>query len=75
MESGLFPLFQAEQGRVTDRTLIRHKVKVEKYLELQGRFKHLFDPPDTEAIAAIQAIADANINEFDLLDQEKGHGT
>jgi pyruvate ferredoxin oxidoreductase beta subunit len=75
VESGLFPLFQAEHGRVTDRTLIRHKVKVEKYLELQGRFKHLFNPPDTKAIAAIQAIADRNIQEYDLLDQEKCHGT
>jgi pyruvate ferredoxin oxidoreductase beta subunit len=75
VESGLFPLFQAEHGRVTDRTLIRHKVKVEKYLELQGRFKHLFNPPDTKAIAAIQAIADGNIQEYDLLDQEKCHGT
>lgn len=67
VESGLFPLFQAEHGQVTDRTLIRHRVNVEKYLELQGRFKHLFDPLDTEGIAAIQAIADANIKEFDLL--------
>ena len=75
VESGLFPLFQAEHGHVTDRTLIRHKVKVEKYLELQGRFKHLFNPPDTEAIAGIQAIADANIKEYGLLDQEKHHGT
>ena len=75
VESGLFPLLLAEHGRVTDRTLIRHKVNVEKYLELQGRFKHLFDPIDTRGIAAIQAIADANIKEYDLLDQEKCHGT
>jgi pyruvate ferredoxin oxidoreductase beta subunit len=68
VESGLFPLFEAEFGKVTDRTLIRRKVPVERYLELQGRFKHLFrEPRDSEAIAAIQAIADENIRTCGLL--------
>ena len=68
VESGLFPLFEAEFGKVTDRTLIRRKVPVERYLELQGRFKHLFrEPRDSEAIAAIQAIADENITTYGLL--------
>jgi pyruvate ferredoxin oxidoreductase beta subunit len=68
VESGLFPLFEAEFGKVTDRTHIRRKVPVERYLEIQGRFKHLFrEPPDMEAIAAIQAIADENIRTCGLL--------
>ena len=68
VESGLFPLFEAEFGKVTDRTLIRRKVPVERYLEIQGRFKHLFrEPRDSEAIAAIQAIADENITTYGLL--------
>jgi pyruvate ferredoxin oxidoreductase beta subunit len=68
VESGLFPLFEAECGKVTDRTLIRQKVPVERYLELQGRFKHLFgEPRDTATIAAIQAIADNNIETYGLL--------
>ena len=67
VESGLFPLFEANAGVVGDRTLIRHKVPVERYLELQSRFAHLFQPRrDTEAIAAIQAIADANISLYKL---------
>lgn len=71
VESGLFPLFEAENGRVTDRTPIRRKVPVERYLELQGRFKHLFgDPPDTAAIATIQSIADENIQRYGLLRKE-----
>ena len=74
VESGLFPLFEAEYGRVTDRTPIRRQVPVEQYLELQGRFKHLFgDPPNTEAIAGIQAMADANIREYDLLGKKDVH--
>jgi len=76
VESGLFPLFEAEHGTVIDRTPIRRKVPVERYLELQGRFKHLLgDTPDTDALAAIQAIADANIQRYGLLDQEARGGT
>lgn len=68
VESGLFPLFEARLGTVVDRTRIRHKVPVERYLELQDRFKHLFGPPvNTEAIAAIQSIADANIATYGLI--------
>ncbi len=68
VESGLFPLFQAENGTVTDVTPIRHKVSVEAYLRPQRRFAHLFrDPPDTDSLAAIQAVADRNIRRFDLL--------
>ncbi len=68
VESGLFPLFQAENGTVTDVTPIRHKVPVEAYLRPQRRFAHLFrDPPDTDSLAAIQAVADRNIRRFDLL--------
>jgi pyruvate ferredoxin oxidoreductase beta subunit len=70
VESGLFPLFEAEWGVVTDRTPMRKQVPVEQYLALQGRFKHLFDPRDEQALAAIQAIADRNIHLYDLLPAE-----
>ena len=75
VESGLFPLFEAEFGKPTGRTLIRRKVPVERYLELQGRFKHLFrDPPDRAAIAAIQSIADRHIAEYGLMGGEGSDG-
>jgi len=68
IETGLFPLFEAEHGRVVGRTTIRRKVPVEHYLKPQGRFKHLFgDPPARETIAAIQAMADENIATYNLL--------
>ena len=70
VESGLYPLFEAEFGEITDVTPIRHKVPVEAYLRPQRRFAHLFrDPPGTEALAAIQGIADGNIEKFGLLGQ------
>jgi pyruvate ferredoxin oxidoreductase beta subunit len=67
IECGLFPLFEAEYGEVTDRRLIRRPVPVEEYLKIQKRFAHLFGKPqDTARIAAIQALADANIRRFGL---------
>jgi pyruvate ferredoxin oxidoreductase beta subunit len=65
--TGLFPLFEAEYGKVVDTTPIRLKTPVEEYLRLQKRFAHLFSPAtDTQCIANIQSIADRNIREFGL---------
>jgi pyruvate ferredoxin oxidoreductase beta subunit len=69
VESGLFPLFEAEYGEVTDVTKVRRRVPVEDYLRPQRRFAHLFrEPGDLAAIAAIQGTADRNIEKFDLLE-------
>ena len=69
VESGLFPLFEAEYGEITGRTRIRRQVPVIEYLKLQKRFAHLFsDPPELGRLALIQAIADKNIARFGLLD-------
>ncbi|WP_298816424.1 thiamine pyrophosphate-dependent enzyme [uncultured Roseibium sp.] len=69
VESGLFPLFEAEHGAVVRTQKIRKKVPVEDYLKLQKRFAHLFkkDHEDVDRIAAIQRMADANIDRFNLL--------
>jgi pyruvate ferredoxin oxidoreductase beta subunit len=67
-ETGLFPVFEAEHGDVVGVSKIRRRVPVEEYLRLQRRFAHLFgDPPRTDVIAQIQAIADRNIERFGLL--------
>jgi pyruvate ferredoxin oxidoreductase beta subunit len=66
-ESGLFPVFEAENGEITDRRLIRRKVPVEEYLKPQKRFAHLFRPVlRADVIADLQAIADRNIRRFGL---------
>ena len=72
VESGLFPLFEAEHGLVTAVKKIRRKVPVEAYLRPQRRFAHLFKKgaEDGERIAAIQRMADANIAKFGLLPEE-----
>jgi pyruvate ferredoxin oxidoreductase beta subunit len=72
IESGMFPLFEAEHGEVTHVSKIRRRVMVEEYLKLQKRFAHLFRKGgnDVENIARIQRMADHNIKRFGLLDEE-----
>ena len=72
IESGLFPVFEAEHGEVTGRRHIRRQVPVEEYLRPQKRFAHLFKPElQTERIAGLQAMADRNIRRFSLLSMEE----
>jgi pyruvate ferredoxin oxidoreductase beta subunit len=68
-ETGLFPVYEAERGAVVGVSRIRRRTPVEEYLKLQRRFAHLFtDPPRTDVIEQIQAIADRNIRRFGLVD-------
>jgi pyruvate ferredoxin oxidoreductase beta subunit len=67
-ETGLFPVFEARDGEVSDVSKIRRQEPVEEYLSLQGRYRHLFKPTRQDAvIARIQARADRNIERFGLL--------
>ena len=68
IECGLFPLFEAHDGKVTSRTPIRRQVPVTEYLNKQKRFAHLFGKtPDTARIEQMQRMADQNIADFGLL--------
>ncbi len=72
-ETGLFPVFEAENGEVTRSSPIHRRLPVEEYLRPQQRFAHLFrEPVQTEIIARIQARADRNIRRYGLLDAETG---
>jgi pyruvate ferredoxin oxidoreductase beta subunit len=72
VESGIFPVFEAEHGRVTASRKIRNKVPVTEYLKPQRRFAHLFNSAEgQERIAKLQAIADNNIAEFNLSGDEE----
>ncbi|HEX6501099.1 MAG TPA: thiamine pyrophosphate-dependent enzyme [Micromonosporaceae bacterium] len=71
VQTGLFPVFEAERGEVVSVSPIRRPVPVEEYLRAQKRFAHLFAPePRTEAVARIQAMADRNIRRFGLIREE-----
>jgi pyruvate ferredoxin oxidoreductase beta subunit len=70
VECGLFPLFEAEHGVITGSSKIRRPVPVTEYLKPQRRFAHLFKDHDDARLKHMQAIADHNIAEFNLLDGE-----
>ncbi len=71
-QTGFFPVFEAEHGKVTGVTTIRRPAPVTEYLRLQGRFSHLFDregnPVQPEVLDALQAMADDNISRYGLLE-------
>lgn len=71
IETGLFPIYEAEHGEVTGRRTIRKKVPVQDYLKRQRRFAHLFKPElKVDILARIQAEADRNIRIYGLLEKE-----
>jgi pyruvate ferredoxin oxidoreductase beta subunit len=71
-QTGLFPVFEARHGEVTDATRIRRPAPVEEYLRPQKRFGHLFSKPSGPAmLARIQEIADGNIRRYGLTATEE----
>jgi len=72
-ETGIFPVFEAENGVLTNSLKIRKKLPVEEYLRPQKRFAHLFGArPRVDIIARLQAIADRNIRKYRLLENQEG---
>jgi pyruvate ferredoxin oxidoreductase beta subunit len=74
-ESGLFPVFEALDGRVSSVTRIRRRVPVEEYLRRQRRFAHLFDGDGRpDVVERLQALADRNVARFGLLGGDRQQG-
>ena len=68
VQTGLYPLFDAEYDKIISVKKISKKVPVEEYLKLQGRFKHLFkDEAGRAEIEKIQKMADENIERYGLM--------
>jgi pyruvate ferredoxin oxidoreductase beta subunit len=69
VNSGLYPLFEMENGEVVRVRKIKSEdlVPVDEYLKPQKRFAHLFKfPGGAEHVKELQQIADANIKKFAL---------
>jgi len=67
VESGLFPLFEAEHGEITRSSKIRRPSPVEDYLKLQRRFAHVFKPGNEWQLERIRARAMRNIKRYGLI--------
>jgi len=66
-DTGLFPVYEIVDGKITNVRKIPVKLPVEEYLKVQGRFKHLFKRGvPSEEVAEIQEIANQNIERFNL---------
>lgn len=66
-ETGLYPVFEAENGEITGSYKIRRRLPVEAYLKAQKRFAHLFGKRGNPAIVErLQQVADRNIEKFGL---------
>lgn len=64
-DTGIFPVYEIIDGKITNVVKVPVKKPVEEYLKLQGRFRHLFKKGvPTATVAEIQAIADQNIERF-----------
>lgn len=63
VETGLYPIFEYENGQLIPRKIASVK-PVEEYLKVQGRFKHLLK--DAKGLKEIQAVADYNIKKYQL---------
>ncbi|OGY43999.1 MAG: pyruvate ferredoxin oxidoreductase [Candidatus Buchananbacteria bacterium RIFCSPHIGHO2_02_FULL_40_13] len=68
VQSGFYPIVEYVNGELIKAQKITKKVPVENFLKLQKRFKHLFKSPEGQKeIAKIQALAEKNIRDFNLL--------
>jgi len=66
VETGLFPVYEMQDGVITKVKKIKDRKPVEEYLKLQGRYKHLFKDEFKDQIKKIQEIADRNAEKFGL---------
>uniref|UniRef100_A0A7C4M2E1 Pyruvate ferredoxin oxidoreductase n=1 Tax=candidate division CPR3 bacterium TaxID=2268181 RepID=A0A7C4M2E1_UNCC3 len=66
--TGLYPILEIVDGDVTKVLKVSaQRPKIEEYLKLQGRYKHLFKTKEgAEAIKKLQKICDANIEVYGL---------
>jgi len=69
VQTGLMPLYEARCGEPLKARKLNRRRPVTEYLQLQKRFRHLFELTDGAVhIAEIQAVADNNIATYGLAD-------
>ncbi|MBE0524020.1 MAG: pyruvate synthase subunit beta [Methanosarcinales archaeon] len=67
VETALWPMYEMENGELTNMKKVKNRKPVEDYLRSQGRFKHLFTMDGgKDEITKIQAIADWNVKHYGL---------
>lgn len=64
VQTGLYPIVEYENGKLTNVQKLTAVKPVEEYLKTQGRFRHLLK--NKEALAAVQNAANYNIEFYKL---------
>lgn len=67
VQTGIFPLVEYENGRLTEARKIKKPLPIAEYLSKQGRFAHLIKNDAQEVIGKLQQLADENIEKYRLL--------
>jgi pyruvate ferredoxin oxidoreductase beta subunit len=67
-QTGLYPVLEYEHGKLTNVVRVpKEPPRVEEFLKLQGRYRHLFGSDQgASEIAKLQALADENIAKYNL---------
>ena len=67
VDTGLHPMFEIVDGHLDDIHRLRNRKRVREYLELQGRFNHLFESEEgEEVVAELQTYVDERADELGL---------
>jgi pyruvate ferredoxin oxidoreductase beta subunit len=67
VQTGLYPLLEYIDGQLVSASKLQTPTKVEEYLKIQARFKHLFKTDEgKKEIEFIQNLADQNIKKYGL---------
>ncbi len=67
VETGLYPIYEMENGEITNVKKLKERKPVEEYLKAQGRFKHLFKQEGGDKVVEeLQSIADHNAKKIGI---------
>jgi pyruvate ferredoxin oxidoreductase beta subunit len=67
VQTGLYPLLEYIDGQLISVSKLQTPTKVEEYLKIQNRFKHLFKSEEgKKEIEYLQKLADQNIEKYGL---------
>lgn len=68
VETGFYPIFEAEYGKVTSVHKIKEKQPILNFLKLQRRFAHLTGKKaDPKVLEKLEKMCDENIRQYDLM--------
>ncbi len=70
-ETNIWPLYEIENGKYTLNYSPKKPLKVEEFLNNQGRFKHLFNPLNKTAINNVQKEIDSKMNDLKEISKKK----